>query len=184
MIDYIRNVVLLAFHIYLNAHHSTTSPPGISDLATGLMCIHKCRIKVTRKVHNSEKKEKKKRIPSSIYSWSIGHILEHEFFCLGLGCAGSKGKKWIWDFLSNFWGCFFFNFLRAKIFFCPQKVEKTTLKSCREKLKFTFFSTAQMAQTEEFMFQNVAYRPTVYRTGPSPNLTIENESKSKGCEIR
>ena len=32
--------------------------------------------------------------PSSIYSWSIGHILENEFFCLGhLGCAGSKGKK-------------------------------------------------------------------------------------------
>ena len=26
-------------------------------------------------------------------------------------------------------------------------------------------STAQMAQTEEFMFQNVAHRPTVYRTG-------------------
>ena len=26
-------------------------------------------------------------------------------------------------------------------------------------------STAQMAQTEEFMFQNVTYRPTVYRTG-------------------
>ena len=25
--------------------------------------------------------------------------------------------------------------------------------------------TAQTAQTEEFMFQNVAYRPTVYRTG-------------------
>ena len=24
---------------------------------------------------------------------------------------------------------------------------------------------AQMAQTEEFMFQNVAYRPTVYRNG-------------------
>ena len=33
-------------------------------------------------------------LPSSIYSWSIGHILEHELFCLGhLGCAGSKGKK-------------------------------------------------------------------------------------------
>ena len=32
--------------------------------------------------------------PSSIYSWSIGHILEHDFFFLGhLGCAGSKGKK-------------------------------------------------------------------------------------------
>ena len=41
--------------------------------------------------------------PSFIYSWSIGHILEHEFFCLGhLGCAGSKEKKWIWVFLSNF----------------------------------------------------------------------------------
>ena len=32
--------------------------------------------------------------PSSIYSWSIGHILEHKFFCLGrLGSQGSKGKK-------------------------------------------------------------------------------------------
>ena len=33
-------------------------------------------------------------IPSSIYSWSIGHILENEFFCLGrLGSQGSKEKK-------------------------------------------------------------------------------------------
>ena len=32
--------------------------------------------------------------PSSIYSWSIGHILEHEFFCYGrLGSQGSKEKK-------------------------------------------------------------------------------------------
>ena len=30
---------------------------------------------------------------------------------------------------------------------------------------FLTASSAQMAQTEEFMFQNVAYRPTVYRTG-------------------
>ena len=29
--------------------------------------------------------------PSSIYSWSISHILEHEFFCLG--SQGSKEKK-------------------------------------------------------------------------------------------
>ena len=35
-------------------------------------------------------------LPSSIYSWSIGHILEHEFFCLGcLGSKDSKGNKWI-----------------------------------------------------------------------------------------
>jgi hypothetical protein len=52
-------------------------------------------------------------------------------------------------------------------FFCTQKVEKTTLKSCSEKLNPLFFPYYQpeMAQTEEFMFQNVAYRPTVYRTG-------------------
>ena len=32
--------------------------------------------------------------PRSIYSWSTGHILEHEFFCLGrLGSSGSKEKK-------------------------------------------------------------------------------------------
>ena len=52
------------------------------------------------------------------------------------------------------------DFRRIKKTFCPQKVEKTTLKSCSEKLKSTFFLTAltvQMAQTEEFQFQNVAY---------------------------
>ena len=53
---------------------------------------------------------------------------------------------------------------KFKIVFCPQKVEKNTLKSYSEKLKSTFFSSAQTAQTE-FMFQNVAYRPTVYRIG-------------------
>ena len=31
-------------------------------------------------------------------------------------------------------------FFKILIFFCPQKVEKTTLKSCSEKLKSTFFS--------------------------------------------
>ena len=60
-------------------------------------------------------------------------------------------------------------FLKLRKKKCPQKVEKTTLKSCSEKLKSTFVpltaSTAQMAQTEEFVFQNVAYRPTLYRTG-------------------
>ena len=54
-------------------------------------------------------------------------------------------------------------------YFCPQKVEKTTLKDCSEKTQIHFFSltasTAQLAKTEVFMFQNVAYRPTVYRTG-------------------
>ena len=52
-------------------------------------------------------------------------------------------------------------------FFCPQKVEKNTLKTCSEKFKSTFCSllpwAAQTAQTKEFMFQSVIYRPTVYR---------------------
>ena len=56
-----------------------------------------------------------------------------------------------------------------KFFFLPTKSWKKTLKSCTEKLKSTFFCltawAAKTAQTEEFMFQNVAYRPTVYRTG-------------------
>ena len=49
----------------------------------------------------------------SIYSWSIGHILEHEFFCLGcLGWAKKWGKKvdlsfsgqLLRVFFSTFWG--------------------------------------------------------------------------------
>ena len=35
----------------------------------------------------------------------------------------------------------YFSKIKKKIF-CPQKVEKTTLKSCSEKLKSTFFSAA------------------------------------------
>ena len=39
---------------------------------------------------------KTQTLPPVLYT--VGHILEHEFFCLGhsgLRCAGSKGKKWI-----------------------------------------------------------------------------------------
>ena len=31
---------------------------------------------------------------------------------------------------------------------------------------------AKMAQTEEFMFQNEAYRPTVYKTGGNPSKKV------------
>ena len=43
----------------------------------------------------------------------------------------------------------------------PQKLLRKT------QIHFFFLtaSSAQTTQTEEFMFQNVAYRPTVYRTG-------------------
>ena len=58
---------------------------------------------------------------------------------------------------------------KSQSFSCPQKIEKkTTLKSCSEKLKYIFSLTAltaETATTEELMFQNVAYRPTVYITG-------------------
>ena len=45
--------------------------------------------------------------------------------------------------------------------FCPQKLLSKT------QIHFFFLtaSSAQMAQTEEFMFQNVAFGPTVYNTG-------------------
>ena len=58
------------------------------------------------------------------------------------------------------------------------KVEKTILKRCSEFLKSTFFPycplTAQTAQTEEFLFQNVAYWLTVYRTWRSRVLTVHD----------
>jgi hypothetical protein len=57
-------------------------------------------------------------------------------------------------------------YFQNNVNFCPQKVEKTTIKSCSENLKSTRFPllllAALMTQTEEFMVQNVAYRPTVY----------------------
>ena len=53
--------------------------------------------------------------------------------------------------------------LLLKLFFCPRKVEK--IKKSKSTFFFLTASTAQMAQTEEFMFQIVAYRPTVYKTG-------------------
>ena len=49
-----------------------------------------------------------------------------------------------------------------------KKLKKTPSKVAQKNSNPLFSltaSTAQMAQTEEFMFQNVAHRPTVYRTG-------------------
>ena len=81
-----------------------------------------------------------------------------------------------------------YNIIIIFFFFRPQKVDKTTLKSCSEKLKSTLFSlltwAAQTAQTEEFMFQNVAYRPTVQKAGESANKKVKNRNYvfyRKGC---
>ena len=48
-------------------------------------------------------KSNKSKNPSSIYSWSIHHILEHKSFCLGrLDSSGSKEKKVDLSFSFNF----------------------------------------------------------------------------------
>ena len=53
--------------------------------------------------------------------------------------------------------------------FLPTKTWKKHPQKLLRKTQIHFFFltawAAQTAQTEEFMFQNVAYRPTVYRTG-------------------
>ena len=53
-----------------------------------------------------------------------------------------------------------------------KKVEKTT-KSCSEILNFFSPIAAQTAQTEELIFQNVAYRPT----GPSCAQSSDQTNK-------
>ena len=40
--------------------------------------------------------------------------------------------------------------------------------------------TTKTALTEEFMFQNVAYRPTVYITGPSVLVKVVQDIDPKG----
>ena len=55
-----------------------------------------------------------------------------------------------------------------KKIFAHKKLKKPPSKLAQKNSNPLFFltaSSAQMAQTEEFMFQNLAYRPTVYRTG-------------------
>ena len=63
------------------------------------------------------------------------------------------------------------------ILFCQPKVEKNTLKSCSEILN-SFCIAAQTSQKEEFMFQNVAYRSTEYKTGAVGHPTFSNCVKS------
>ena len=56
-----------------------------------------------------------------------------------------------------------------KMFVLTTEIWKNHPKKLLRIPRIHFFSltalTAQTAQTEEFMFQNVAYWPTVYRTG-------------------
>ena len=58
------------------------------------------------------------KYPSYIYNWSIGHILEYEFFCLGrLGSQGSKEKKVDLRNSEQLLRVGFSSFLRAKFIY-------------------------------------------------------------------
>ena len=57
---------------------------------------------------------------------------------------------------------------KIKFFFAHKKLKKPASKVAQKNSNPLFFLTAwaaQTAQTKEFMFQNVAYGPTVYWTG-------------------
>ena len=63
----------------------------------------------------------------------------------------------------------------AKIFFAHKKLKKPTSKVAQNSSNPLFFLTAQTAQTEEFLFQNMAYWITVYRTGLKVHI---------GCQMK
>ena len=103
-------------------------------------------------------------VPSAIYSESI-QPLSVLHSGLKRACQpifylfwGEKIQKNIYKlFLCNFLVRLLKNNFKNFKFFCLQKVEKTTLKSCSSNPLFSLTAVAaQMAQTEEFMFQNVA----------------------------
>ena len=79
--------------------------------------------------------------------------------------------------------------LDNKMFFFAHKKLKNPhpQKLLRKPQIQSFYLTAWAAQTtqrEEFMFQNVAFRPTVYRTGDSSNKLVFSvyDLSSLGCE--
>ena len=89
-----------------------------------------------------------------IKTWVVAYS---KFEIIFLRIFKKKFNLILCNFLVRLQKCFLKTF---PLFFCSQKVEKNTLKSCSEKLKSTFFFftalTAQTAQTEEFVFPNVA----------------------------
>ena len=58
-----------------------------------------------------------------------------------------------------------------------EKLKKTPSKVGQKYSNFCSPIAAQTAQTEEFMFQNVAYRPTVYRTGVHTKKLIDRKKR-------
>ena len=66
--------------------------------------------------------------------WVVAYL---KFIIIFPSMKKKKIKYILCNFLVRTLQCFHKNF---NFFFCPQKVEKTTHKSCSEKLKSTFFS--------------------------------------------
>ena len=73
-----------------------------------------------------------------MYSWSIGHILEHEFFCLGLlGSSGSKEKKVDLSYFEQLLRVVFFNFEGENVstfldLFWPTPIRPAKIKYLRK----------------------------------------------------
>ena len=58
------------------------------------------------------------------------------------------------------------------LFFAHKKLKKTPSKVAQKYSNLFSPCVAQTAKTEEFMFQNVAYIPTVYKTGTHGNKMV------------
>ena len=83
--------------------------------------------------------------PSSIYSWSIGHILEHEFFCLGrLGSSGRKEKKVDLSYSEQLLRVVFSWAKKNLKFFLPTKSWKNHPQKLLRKTQIHFFLLAAL----------------------------------------
>ena len=82
--------------------------------------------------------------PSSIYKWSIGHILEQEFFYFGfLGSSGSKGKKVDLSYSEQLLRVVFSTFCGQKnlnFLFANKKLKKKTPSKVAQKNSNPHFS--------------------------------------------
>ena len=74
-------------------HEWLPTPPPLLEMSLCWICIYKshcCRgeLRLGARVPKG-KRSTSSACPSLIYSWSISHILKHEFFCFGhLGSSG------------------------------------------------------------------------------------------------
>ena len=66
------------------------------------------------------------------------------------------------------------NYFKKKLnfFFDHKKLKKPPPKVAQKYSNFFSLIVAKTAQTEEFMFQNVAFRPTVYKPGTFVTVVI------------